>query len=91
MSELPVSRTHIVSRLKKVEGQVRGVQQMVSDERQCVDILMQLAAVRSAVDSVALLVLENYTHLCMLDPGKDPRADIARAVAMWVGGTSRRH
>ncbi len=55
----------IVSRLKKIEGQVRGIQKMVDEGRYCVDILTQLAAVRAAVNKVGLMVLEGHTKGCV--------------------------
>ena len=87
MTELPASRKDLIIRLKKIEGQIRGIQNMVSSERECTDVLMQLAAVRSAVESVAVIVLNNFTHLCMTEDKYDPNVDIARAVAMWVGSS----
>ena len=90
MPDIPVSREEIVVRLKKIEGQLRGIQNMVNKERQCNDVLMQLAAARSAIESVAVMVLKNYTYICMNDSNSDPNAEIARAVAMWVGGSSKR-
>lgn len=90
--DLPVPRSKVVSRLQKVEGQVRGIQKMVADERPCVDVLVQLAAVRSAVESVAVLVLKNYTHICMADtPGKGNAGveSLAEAVSMWLGAKSK--
>jgi DNA-binding FrmR family transcriptional regulator len=85
--DLPVPRSEIISRLKKIEGQVRGVQNMVHQERDCVDILVQLSATKSAIQSVAALVLRNYTSICMNRRGEsDIGADLAHAVAIWVGG-----
>jgi DNA-binding FrmR family transcriptional regulator len=90
VSKLPVPRPSIVRRLKRVEGQVRGIQRMITDERDCADILVQLLAVRSAVAAVAGLVLRNYTHICLHQEkdGEDPAARLARAVAIWVAGRS---
>ena len=87
MVEPPVPRTEIVSRLKKVEGQLRGIQKMVTEERQCTDVMMQLAAAKSALESVAGLVLKNYTSICL--EGEDPIEignALARAVSIWIGG-----
>jgi len=56
----------LVHRLKRIEGQVRGVQNMVDEGRQCREILQQLSAIRSAVLSVSTAVLENYMSDCML-------------------------
>ncbi|WP_339059996.1 metal-sensitive transcriptional regulator [Tepidibacillus marianensis] len=55
----------ILRRLKRVEGQVRGIQRMVEENRYCVDILTQVAAVRAALDQVGLSVLEKHTHGCV--------------------------
>jgi DNA-binding FrmR family transcriptional regulator len=55
----------MVTRLKKIEGQVRGVQKMVEEERYCVDILVQIAAIRSAINKVGLAVLESHTKGCV--------------------------
>lgn len=87
MTELPVPREEIVIRLKKIEGQTRGIQKMVLDERQCSDIMMQLGAVKSALESVAGLVLKNYTAICLKDgdPTEVGNA-LARAVSIWIGG-----
>lgn len=89
MSDLPVPRDEIIVRLKKIEGQTRGIQKMVADERQCVDIMMQLGAVKSALESVAGLVLKNYTAICLKehDPADVGNA-LARAVSIWIGGKS---
>lgn len=90
MAELPVPRPKIISRLQKMEGQIRGIQNMVAQERDCVDILIQLSAAKAALESVAVLVLRNYTSICMAKrSGPEAGADLARAVAMWVGGKSR--
>jgi len=86
MAELPVPRPQITARLRKIEGQIRGVAAMVEQERPCVDILVQLAATKSAIHSVAALVLQNYASICMEQKvGADAGRDLARAVAMWVG------
>lgn len=61
-------RTHgeaIVSRLSKAAGQVNGVRAMYEDERYCIDVLDQLSAVAAAVDSVALLILEDHINACV--------------------------
>jgi DNA-binding FrmR family transcriptional regulator len=57
----------LVHRLKRIEGQVRGVQNMVNEDRQCREILQQLTAIRSAVMSVSTVVLENYMTDCLLN------------------------
>ncbi len=88
MSELPVPRSEINLRLKKIEGQIRGVQDMVAHERECVDIMIQLAAVKAALESVAGQVLKNYASICAQKKDADIGSELARAVSIWVGGRS---
>ena len=54
-------------RLKRIEGQVRGIQKMIDEERYCVDILVQIAAIKSAVNQVGLSILELHTRGCVAD------------------------
>jgi DNA-binding FrmR family transcriptional regulator len=55
----------LIRRLKRIEGQVRGIERMIERHEYCVDILQQTAALRAAVDSVALLVLEDHVQGCV--------------------------
>lgn len=55
----------LLDRLKKIEGQVRGLQRMVEEDRYCVDILTQLSAVRAALNRVAFQLLEGHTRGCV--------------------------
>ena len=64
----------LLGRLRRIEGQVRGVQAMVADERDCGEILQQLAAIQSAVRSASLTFVEEYASRCLLEPGGDDRA-----------------
>jgi DNA-binding FrmR family transcriptional regulator len=57
----------ILRRLSRIEGQVRGVQRMVDEEAYCIDVLTQIAAVRNALDGVALRLLEEHTNHCVRD------------------------
>lgn len=61
----------IVVRLRRIEGQVKGVEKMVSNEVCCRDILVQVAAVRSAMNKVGGLMLENYAKNCLLTSGEE--------------------
>ncbi len=60
-------RDEILSRLRKVEGQVRGIQRMVSEDAYCVDILTQISAVVSGVEKVALRLLREHMVGCVAD------------------------
>jgi DNA-binding FrmR family transcriptional regulator len=55
----------LLRRLSRIEGQVRGVRGMVDDEAYCIDVITQLAAVTSALDRVALKLLEDHTGHCV--------------------------
>ena len=55
----------ILQRLRRIEGQVRGIQKMVEEDRYCVDILTQIAAVRAALDKTGLSILKRHTHGCV--------------------------
>tara|TARA_B100000686_G_C16622843_1_gene880199 strand:- start:302 stop:592 length:291 start_codon:yes stop_codon:yes gene_type:complete len=57
----------IVTRLHRIEGQVRGLEQMVEDNRYCIDILTQINAVTTALNSVALKILDGHVEHCVSD------------------------
>lgn len=84
-----VSKDKLLQRLKRVEGQVRGIQRMVIEEQSCVDILMQVAAVRAALDKVGLAVFENHSRQCInqaLDNEKreEALADLMHAMSRFL-------
>jgi DNA-binding FrmR family transcriptional regulator len=60
----------VLKRLRRIEGQVRGLQRMVEDERYCIDILEQVAAATRALQSVALLLLDEHLAHCVSDAVK---------------------
>jgi DNA-binding FrmR family transcriptional regulator len=55
----------LVKRLHRIEGQVRGVEKMVEDDRYCIDILTQIAAVNTALESLALKILDEHVRHCV--------------------------
>ena len=55
----------LVKRLHRIEGQVRGIERMVEDERYCIDILTQVSAVRTALDSLAFEILDDHVNHCV--------------------------
>jgi DNA-binding FrmR family transcriptional regulator len=58
-------KQNLLRRLRRVEGQVRGIQRMLEEDRYCVDVLIQLAAVRAALDKVGLALIEDHTRGCV--------------------------
>jgi DNA-binding FrmR family transcriptional regulator len=57
----------IANRLHRIEGQVRGIERMVDHDRYCIDILTQVAAVKTALDSLSLQLLEDHVSHCVAD------------------------
>jgi DNA-binding FrmR family transcriptional regulator len=55
----------IVKRLHRIEGQVRGIERMVAEDRYCIDILTQISAVTTALDSVAYRILDDHVNHCV--------------------------
>lgn len=60
-------KSKLITRMKRIEGQVKGIQQMLEDERYCVDILTQISAVRSALGAVGNILLENHIRGCVVE------------------------
>jgi DNA-binding FrmR family transcriptional regulator len=83
--KLEVSHDVLLKRLRRIEGQVRGIEKMIENNRDCVSIVTQLAAVRSGVEGIGALVLNNCMKLCF-HKGPNATADIdslERAVSIW--------
>ncbi|SEA39879.1 DNA-binding transcriptional regulator, FrmR family [Nitrosospira multiformis ATCC 25196] len=74
----------LIKRLNRIEGQVRGVAKMITEDRYCVDILNQVSALQSALDAVAMRLLENHTHGCMQSAIKSGDGDAAIDELMTV-------
>ena len=58
-------RKKLQNRLRRIEGQVRGIEKMVEDDRYCIDILTQIAATTTALETVGLKILEEHTRHCV--------------------------
>jgi DNA-binding FrmR family transcriptional regulator len=65
----------LIRRLRRIEGQVRGIERMIERREYCIDILQQTAALRAAVDSVALLILEDHVQGCVRTAAEEGDAD----------------
>lgn len=73
-----MANSKLITRLKRSEGQLRGIQKMIEEERDCADIITQLTAVRSSVERVIeLMITENLTE-CLNHPLDDPEAQKER-------------
>ncbi len=78
------SREQVLRRLARMEGQVRGVARMIERDERCVDVLQQTAALRAAVDSVTMLLMEDHVHGCVNDAVKAGDADAVTDEVMEV-------
>ena len=63
----------LIKRVHRIEGQVRGLERMVEEERYCIDILTQISAIRSALDRVAIAVLDDHARHCVVDAAAGQR------------------
>ena len=78
------NREELLGRLRKVEGQVRGIQRMVDQDQYCIDILTQIAAAGSALRKVAVALLDDHIRHCVADgraSASDRETKIAEATA----------
>jgi DNA-binding FrmR family transcriptional regulator len=57
----------LIKRLHRIEGQVRGIERMVEEDRYCIDILTQVSAVSTALDALALKILDEHVNHCVAD------------------------
>jgi DNA-binding FrmR family transcriptional regulator len=69
----------IVKRLHRIEGQVRGIERMVEEDRYCIDILTQISAISTALESVALRILDDHVNHCVAGAMQSGDPDLARA------------
>jgi DNA-binding FrmR family transcriptional regulator len=84
------SKEQLLKRLARIEGQVRGISNMVDDDRYCIDILTQISAIQAALDKVALGLLDGHAHTCVI--GAEPAQQDQRTEEMMsaVGRLLRR-
>ncbi len=82
------SKDQLRKRLARVEGQVRGVSRMVEEDRYCIDVLTQIAAVQAALDQISLGLLDGHARHCMQGKGGAP-ADPGEQVDELMGAVGR--
>ena len=74
----------ILTRLRRIEGQTRGIQRMVEEEKYCVDIMTQIAGVQSALEQVSLLLMENHLLHCVSEAMQEGKGEEKIAEVMEV-------
>ena len=84
------TKDQLLKRLRRIEGQVRGVERMVDDERYCIDVLTQIAAVQAALDKVALGLLDEHARHCVIPTEGAEQSDRTDELMAAVGRLMRR-
>ena len=80
----------LLKRLRRIEGQVRGVQGMVDDDRYCIDVLTQISAIQAALDKVALGLLDEHARHCVMGAAGDEQLDKTDELMAAVARLMRR-
>ncbi len=84
------SKDQLLGRLRRIEGQVGGIGRMVNEDRYCIDVLTQIAAVQAALDKVALGLLDDHAHHCVLGAETHEREAKTEELMAAVGRLLRR-
>ena len=84
------TKDQLLKRLKRVEGQVRGVQNMVDEDRYCIDVLTQISAVQAALDKVALGLMDDHARHCVVDGPSDLKDERTEELMAAVARLMRR-
>ena len=84
------SKDQLLTRLRRLEGQVRGVQGMVQDDRYCIDILTQISAIQAALDKVALGLVDDHARHCVMGADSKEQAEKTDELMGAVGRLLRR-
>ena len=85
------SKDQLLARLRRVEGQVRGIEKMVEDDRYCIDVLTQISAIQAALDKVGLGLLDGHARHCMQQGAAEGHADeMATEMMAAVGRLMKR-
>jgi CsoR family transcriptional regulator, copper-sensing transcriptional repressor len=85
------TKDQLLARLARIEGQIRGIEGMVRDDRYCIDILTQIGAAQAALDKVALGLLDDHAHHCVVGAETADERDAKTAEMMAsIGRLMRR-
>jgi DNA-binding FrmR family transcriptional regulator len=84
------TKDQLLTRLRRLEGQVRGVQGMVEEDRYCIDVLTQISAIQAALDKVALGLLDDHARHCVMDANAGEQTEKTDELMAAVGRLMRR-
>jgi DNA-binding FrmR family transcriptional regulator len=84
------TKDQLQTRLRRIEGQVRGIQKMVDEDRYCIDVLTQIAAIQAALDKVALGLLDGHARTCVVGAKSEIQDERTAELMAAVGRLMRR-
>ncbi len=89
MQNSEISKEDILNRMKKIEGQAKGIQKMIEEDKCCGDIMVQISAIRSAINSAGGLMMERYIKDCvkdslLKDSSNESIEDIIKTIVKYV-------
>jgi DNA-binding FrmR family transcriptional regulator len=84
------SKDQLLKRLRRIEGQVRGIQKMVDEDRYCIDVLTQISAIQAALDKVALGLLDGHARTCVIGAAAEIQEQRTSELMAAVGRLMRR-
>ena len=83
------NKDSLQARLRRIEGQVRGVQRMIDEDRWCPDVLIQMAAIQAALDKVALGLAEDHARHCVMGAADGEREERTQELMAALGRLMR--
>jgi DNA-binding FrmR family transcriptional regulator len=84
------TKDQLSKRLRRIEGQVRGIEKMVDEDRYCIDVLTQISAVQAALDKVALGLIDGHARHCVVGGPADQQEERTEELMAAVGRLMRR-
>jgi len=84
------TKDDLLKRLRRIEGQVRGIEAMVENERYCINVLTQISVIQAAIDKVALGLLDDHAQHCVIGAREDDQAEKTQELMAAVGRLMRR-
>jgi CsoR family transcriptional regulator, copper-sensing transcriptional repressor len=84
------TKDQLLNRLRRIEGQVGGIERMVEEDRYCIDILTQISAVQAALDKVALGLMDDHAHHCVVGGPQSQKVERTEELMAAVGRLMRR-
>jgi DNA-binding FrmR family transcriptional regulator len=84
------TKDQLLTRLRRIEGQVRGVERMVEEDRYCIDVVTQITAVQAALDKVALGLLDDHARHCVIEGRGGTPEELTEELMGAVGRMLRR-